>query len=279
LKKTPVTDITGKWEVTFGLEEEDPYPAIGEFTQKGNHLSGTFRTETGDYRYLEGTIQENKFYLSTFDGAHAFLFAGKVLEDNTLVGSFRSGSHYRTTWTARKNPNATLISPDSLTYLLPGYESVDFSFPDTDGKIISLNDPEYQGKAKIVQIFGTWCPNCRDETEFLKDYLIKNPNPDLAVIGLAFEKYRDADKAIATIKKYKDHFDLPYKMLYAGYYNKKEAQKSLPMLNAIISYPTMIFLDKNNQVQKIHTGFNGPATSEYAAFVEDFKLTVSQLTP
>ncbi len=278
LNKKPDLDLSGKWEVTFGLEENDPYPAIGEFVQKGNHLSGTFLTETGDYRYLEGTVQANKFYLSTFDGAHAFLFSGKILEDNSLIGSFRSGSHYRTTWKATKNPAATLTSPDSLTYLLPGYNSVSFSFPDTEGNMTSLEDEKYQGKAKIIQIFGTWCPNCRDETVFLKDYLAKNPNQNLSVIALAFEKWKDPKKALNTIRKYKSKLDLPYDMLSAGYYNKKEAQKSLPMLNAIISYPTMIFLDKNNQVVKIHTGFSGPATSTFASFEKDFKKTVKQIT-
>ncbi len=278
IDKTPGSDLSGKWEVTFGLEEDQPYPAIGEFVQKGNKLTGTFITETGDYRFLEGTVQENKFFLSTFDGAHAFLFSGKILPDNSLIGSFRSGSHYRTTWKAVKNLEATLTSPDSLTYLLPGYDAVEFSFPNTEGEMVSINDPIYNGKAKIVQIFGTWCPNCRDETEFLKDYLNKNPNEDLEVIALAFEKYKDPKKSIATISKYKNHFELPYEMLSAGYYNKKEAQKSLPMLNAIISYPTMIFLDKNNKVQKIHTGFSGPATSQFKAFKKDFDETIALIT-
>jgi len=278
IDEKPNANLSGKWEVTFGLEEDEPYPAIGEFLQKGNILTGTFVTETGDYRYLEGTVQGDKFYLSTFDGAHAFLFSGKILKDNSLIGSFRSGSHYRTTWKAVKNSDAVLTSPDSLTYLLPGYDAVEFSFPNTEGKMVSLNDPTYEGKAKIIQIFGTWCPNCRDETEFLKDYLSNNNTDDLEIIALAFEKYRDPKKSIATISKYKNHFKLPYEMLSAGYYNKAEAQKSLPMLNAIISYPTMIFLDKKNQVRKIHTGFSGPATSQFEDFKKDFKKTVELIT-
>ena len=89
-------------------------------------------TETGDYRFLEGTVQENKFWLSVFDGAHAFLFEGKILNDNELTGTFRSGKHYTTTWAAKRNADATLTSPDSLTYLLPGYDAVAFSFENPD---------------------------------------------------------------------------------------------------------------------------------------------------
>lgn len=277
-KLTPQLDMSGKWSVTFGVEGDDPYPAIGEFVQAGNHLTGTFLTETGDYRYLEGTVQGDKFFLSTFDGSHAFLFSGKILSDKSLVGSFRSGTHYRTTWTAKRDEQVKLISPDSLTYLKAGYNALTFAFPNTAGETVSLTDPAYQGKAKIIQIFGTWCPNCRDEANFLVDYLKKNRLPNLIVIGLAFEKHRDFDKASAAVARYQQRLEIPYPMLIAGYYNKKEAAEALPMLNKIISYPTMIFLDNNDKVVKIHTGFSGPATSAFADFKTDFDQTVKQIT-
>ncbi|MDV7401472.1 hypothetical protein RZS08_59185, partial [Arthrospira platensis SPKY1] len=66
LRKTPDMDLSGKWEVNFGLDTDAPYPAVGEFRQEGNQLYGTFLTETGDYRFLEGTVQADKFYLSCF---------------------------------------------------------------------------------------------------------------------------------------------------------------------------------------------------------------------
>jgi len=98
LRKDPVTDVSGKWEVSFsGTDSLDTdYKAIGEFDQKGNYLTGTFLTETGDYRFLEGTIQNDKLYLSCFDGAHAFLFEAKIAASDSILGSFRSGKHYRT---------------------------------------------------------------------------------------------------------------------------------------------------------------------------------------
>lgn len=278
LKKKPVMDVSGKWEVTFGLDGDDPYPAIGEFKQEGNQVTGTFLTETGDYRFLEGTIQDRKLYLSVFDGSHAFLFEAKILEDESMIGTFRSGKHYKTTWSAKKNPDVTLVDPNDLTYLKEGYDKVEFAFKNAAGETISLADERYQGKAKIVQIMGTWCPNCRDETVFLTNYLKENPNLDLEVITLAFERHRDEEKSLAAIRQYKKQFGMDYEILLAGYYNKKEAAEALPMLNHILSYPTMIFIDKNDQVQKIHTGFNGPATSKYAGFVEEFEKTVEALT-
>ncbi|MFK7935898.1 MAG: TlpA disulfide reductase family protein [Saprospiraceae bacterium] len=278
LKKEPVMDISGKWAVTFGTNEDEPYPAIGEFKQEGNKVTGTFRTETGDYRFLEGTIQANKLYLSVFDGSHAFLFEAKILEDKSMIGTFRSGKHYKTTWEAVKDDKVTLKSPNDLTYLNEGYDRIEFAFPNPQGDTISIDDEKYAGKAKLIQIMGTWCPNCRDETKFLAEYFKANPNPNLEVITLAFERYRETDKAMAAIAEYKDFFGIDWEVLHAGYYDKKEAAQALPMLNHILSYPTLIFIDQNNQVQKIHTGFNGPATSAYEGFVEEFEGDIKALT-
>ena len=100
---------------------------------------------------------------------------------------------------------------------------------------------------------------------------------DLAVIALSFEKHKDKKKANDKIKTYKEKFNMPYEMVLAGPSDKAEAVKALPMLNHILSYPTMIFLDKNNQVKRIHTGFYGPATDEYAGFVKEFDAFVKDL--
>lgn len=276
LKKTPKIDVSGKWEVTFS-PTEDPEKAIGEFVQEGNKVTGTFLTETGDYRFLEGEIQANKLYLSVFDGAHAFLFEAKILEDETMIGSFRSGKHYRVLWEAKRNENVKLTSANELTFLNEGYDKVEFEFENPEGKMISLNDERYKGKNKIVQIFGTWCPNCRDETDFLLDYLKRKNPKNLEVIALAFEKHKEKEKAMATIKRYRDKLEAPYEMVWAGPSNKKEAAKSLPMLNHILSYPTMIFIDKNDKVRKIHTGFSGPATSEFPAYKKEFEAFMEEL--
>ena len=277
LKKEPVLDVSDKWAVTFGIDGDDPWPAIGHFKQEGNRLTGTFTTETGDYRFLEGTIQGNKMYLSCFDGSHAFLFEAKINPDSTLIGSFRSGKHYRTIWEAKRNDTLKLSDPNELTFLKEGYDKINFSFENPDGKMVSSSDESLVGKVKIVQILGTWCPNCRDETVFLTEYLQNNNNQDLAVIALAFEKHKDKAKANAAIKKYKKAFNLPYEMVLAGSSNKKEAAKALPMLNHILSYPTLIFIDKSDKVRKIHTGFNGPATEDYTAFKREFEETVTKL--
>jgi len=277
LRKPPAADVSGKWAVTFGRGEETPYPGIAEFQQNGNHLTGTFRTETGDYRYLEGTVQADKLYLSVFDGSHAFLFEARIKEDGTLGGTFRSGRHYITKWSARRDDDFELISPDVLT-LMNEDVPLSFSFPTTDGKNISLDDEEFQGKPKLIKIMGTWCPNCREEAEFLKNYLAENEVKDLQVIALAFEQYgADDDRSREAVRRYTDNLAPPWPVLLAGPSDKDAAGRALPMLNKIISYPTLLFVDRDNKVKRIYTGFNGSATSKYEEFVSSFTTSVEEL--
>lgn len=273
-------DLSGTWEVTFGPggDEPSPFAGIGEFVQSGNDLKGTFRTETGDYRYLHGVVSGSKAYLSVFDGAHSFLFEAKIdAAAETMVGSFRSGKHYRTIWEARRNSEAQLTSPYQLTSVNEAGKPIDFSFVDTRGDTVRLSDPAFAGKAKLVQIFGTWCPNCRDETRFLQEYLAANETPGLEVIGIGFERYRQVEKSLAALERFKTQMDIPYPILYGGYYDKTEASERLPMLSKIISYPTLLFIDAENRVRKIHTGFDGPATSRYEAFQREFDDSIQQL--
>jgi len=49
-------------------------------------------------------------------------------------------------------------------------------------------------------------------------------------------------------------------------------------LQNFLSYPTTLFVGRDGKVQKIHTGFTGPATShQYADFIKEFNEEVDQL--
>ncbi|MFK8164266.1 MAG: TlpA disulfide reductase family protein [Lewinella sp.] len=277
LRKPPVADVSGKWAVMFGKGDEEPFPGIAEFVQKGNHLTGTFRTETGDYRYLEGTVQANKLYLSVFDGSHAFLFEALIKEDGTLKGTFHSGRHYLTNWTAKRDDDFTLISPDEMT-LMNEDVPLSFSFPNVDGNIISLDDEQYDGRPKLIRIMGTWCPNCREEAVFIRDYLANNDTRDLEVISLAFEKYGAEDeRSKASIRRFQENMQVPWPILLAGPADKEAAQRALPVLNKIFSFPTLLFVDRDNKVKRIYTGYNGTATSKFEEFKQSFEDSVTEL--
>jgi thiol-disulfide isomerase/thioredoxin len=270
-------DVSGIWETYFSPDSDEEYVGKGIFLQEDNRVTGTFRTTTGDYRYLDGVMDGDSLKLSAFDGAHAFLFTAKVT-DSSMTGIFYSGNHFKEPFVSTRNDGYELPDPDSLTFINEGYDKLAFTFPDSNGNMVSLDDDEYQNKVVIVQLMGTWCPNCLDESNFLVDYLKDNEN--LKVIGLAFESAKTEEKAFKGIERLKDRTGLSYPILLAqfGSVDKVEAQQKLPMLNHILSYPTTIFIDKKGEVRKIHTGFNGPATGDkFVEFKKNFNQVVTEL--
>lgn len=278
--KTPLTNITGNWETVFSDEgPEERYIAKGIFTQEGNQVTGTFRTTTGDYRFLEGAIEGDQLRLSTFDGAHAFLFTATVT-DSTLEGHFYSGNHWKEPFISKRNDQYELPDAKDLTYIKEGYDRLSFEFPDIDGTLVSLDDEKYKDKVVLVQIMGSWCPNCLEESKYYVEYLKKHPHPDFEIIALAFEYAPTKEKAFRSIKRLKDRLNIPYPILLAQYgdSDKKLANEKLPMLNHIISYPTSVFIDKKGEVRRIHTGFNGAATGQkHIDFKEEFEEYVKTL--
>jgi thiol-disulfide isomerase/thioredoxin len=279
LTLTPLRDITGNWAVKFGVEKEakDQEMAIGEFKQDGNHLAGTFRTETGDYRFLEGTVQGRKFWMSTFDGAHAYLFSGSIQGDS-LQGEFRSGHKYQTLWTGWKDPSFELGAANTLTKVKPNTE-IAFSVKTPTGQNLTFPSAQFDNKIKIFTVMGTWCPNCRDEQVFLRDFLKEHPElaNEISVVGFSFERHKDEAQANAHLLTYKKKMGIPFELVYAGNANKDDAGKFFPALDKVMAFPTMIILDKQNRVRQVHTGFDGPATSRYAAFKAEFTKLINEM--
>jgi peroxiredoxin len=271
-------DVTGRWAATFTEDDSSTYPAVGEFHQNGSDLTGTFLTPTGDYRYLEGQVKDSTIYLSTFDGGHAYLFKARLDKSGKLNGGYWSGLTYHESWAAYRNENAKLPDPDSLTYLKKGFTSFNFSFPDLNGKMVSLSDRKYNGKVVVVTLAGSWCPNCQDEAGFLSPFYDKYHNKGLEMIALMFENYDDTARAVGQIKKFRDKFNIKYDLLLAGTNDKDLASKKLPMLNKVLAFPTTIFIDRKGRVRKINTGFSGPGTGEhYIALTDEFTRFVEKL--
>lgn len=279
--QTPVADLNGKWSVTFRSgKDSNQTQAVGIFEQQANELKGTFLTPTGDYRYLGGTVQGSTMYLSCFDGTHVYLF--KATADSSgkrLTGEFWSGLDGYETWTATKNDKAALPDANALTFLKKGYNRLSFSFPDTEtGKPVSLDDERYRNKVVIVQLLGSWCPNCMDETRFLAPWYQKNKGRGVEIIGLAYEKSPEFEVSAPKLEKMKKRFNVNYAVLLAGVNDKAAATQTLPMIEKVMAFPSTIFIDRTGKVRRIHTGFSGPGTGKYYdEFVEEFNLFVDKL--
>jgi thiol-disulfide isomerase/thioredoxin len=272
----PSERFLGRWAVQFESSDD---PAVGVFKKfKGHRVSGTFLTSTGDYRFLDGGVKDGKLQLSCFDGAHAFLFQAEVSGEQALKGDFWSSNTWHETWTAKRDQNASLPDEFKQTILSNNVDLGALSFPDLDGKPTRLDDPKFAGKARIIYVFGSWCPNCHDAGAYFAELEKKYGAKGLSILGLAFELTGDFERDADQVKKYLKRHGSRYPVLVAGLADKSEASKSFPALDRVRSYPTTIFLDRNGDVAAVHTGFSGPATGEaYQQLKQKFEERIENL--
>lgn len=258
----PAADLSGKWELKLYSKEAVP-ASIAVLKQNGNKLTGVIMTVVGDSREIEGTIQGNEFALSGFTGPSPFIIKGKVNEDGTLSGDQGFGIYKNIKFDATKNNQADLPDPYKLTFLKEGYKKLDFTFPDLNGKSVSLSDDKYKGKVVIIEIIGTWCPNCTDQTVFLSPWFNKNQTRGVEAIAIGFEQKDSLAYAKYTLGKLRDKYDVKYDILFGGLADKKLVSQKLPALNKFIAFPTTIIIDRKGEVREIYTGYTGTVTGKY----------------
>lgn len=267
-----------QYKVKFYEQDSTSWDAILVLKNKEGRLSGTFLTETGDYRFLEGNVMNESVYLSTFDGNHAFLFEAEIKGDSLVDGMFKSGTHYESSWEGVADSLFTLRDPKQLTYLNEGYDQFDFSLPNQDGDTVSWEDLDLTGKVVIVDIMGSWCPNCIDANKAIKQLISRYEINEVELLTIAFEYTDDLQKARGKVFNMQRKIGLPERFLFGGKASKKNAAQKLPALNHIMSFPTLIFIDKQRNVQQIYTGFYGPGTEGYYnEFMSDTKELLERL--
>jgi len=279
-KSNAKSNISGRWDVSITRANGSVRKAVGIFEQKGNKITGSFLTPSADYRYLDGIVTGDSLKLSGFDGDNIHLFEARIENDSIISsGVFYNGYSGQETWTAKKNNAVALPEVADPTRLRPGETHLNFTFNDLNGKPVSINDERFKNKVVVIQLMGSWCANCLDETKFLAGYYNKHPK-GVEIIALAYELTTDISRSQKSVSKFQQLFHVQYPMLITGVAagDDKKTEKTLPQLTPIRSFPTTIFIDKKGNVREIYTDFYGPASGEY--FIESknkFYKTVDRL--
>ena len=274
-------NITGRWQADFASDSGQAINSVAEFQQRGSNLTGSFLTTTGDYRYLSGIVTGNQLQLSTFDGSHAYLFTAHIAANNKISnGKFYSGKIFVDEWNAEKKSSAVVPPDASAMYLRPGESTLNFRFPDLDSNLVSIKDDRFKNKVVVIQLMGSWCPNCMDETAFLSDYYRANKSRGVEILGLAYEYSTSFERAKQGLLKFKNRFNVQYPLLFTGVTTSDESrtEKTLPQLTPIKVFPSSIILDKKGVVRKLDNGFYGPGTGiHYERYKKEFNETINKL--
>jgi thiol-disulfide isomerase/thioredoxin len=269
-------NLAGKWRVVFNPGTQNEEVLVGVFEQKiSNLVTGSFLSETGDYRYLNGFAANGKLHLQTYTGYWAFVVEADLNGSNEMSGVFYSGGKSRSPFKAIKDETVQLRDESSLTYLIKRDEPVLLK------DLIKMNgrkttvDLATEKQLTLIQIMGTWCPNCLDETKLLQELQAEYGSKGLCVLALAFEVGADTKKQRVRLKNWMKSMDVTYPVYLAGTSSKDVASARFPMLNGIMSFPTALLVDQQGKIIAIHTGFSGPATGEaYIELVKKYKQEI-----
>ncbi len=271
--ETTLLSMQGKWKIKL---DDDKF-GLGLFTQNGRRVQGSILTETGDYRYLDGYLEGDKLKLYGFDGTFSFVINGLVKND-TMHAHIFAGKSYNKEIIGTKDNEFSLPNASELTKII-NKEPLQLSLKDLEQQQVSLDDEKLKDKAKIIQIFGSWCPNCIDELNYFISWRKEHKAKlnDVAFVAVAFENFKDEPTAIKTLKKLKHKMQMDYPILLGDYKSTKTVTKVFP-IDKTRAFPTTLFLNKKNEIIKVHTGFSGQATGSYFKnFQVEFNETIDKL--
>jgi len=250
-------------------------PALLQLGIKENKIVGTIATSTGDLRFLTGekVVDEGGYQLTGFDGRFINNVEFVTIGDS-VFGNVWSGKtgYYRFKGIA--DDNATLENPEEMSSLREDYTHIEWHLPGLDGDTVHF-DSRTITKPTILAIQGSWCPNCMDEGRVLDQYY-REFEGSIDVFGLSYEYSGTLEKATAAVQKMERDLGTSFPMVIATYNVQQDRNAVLP-LEQIRSYPTSIMLDHQGNVVKIHTGFYGPSTKEYEAYVRETREELEAL--
>lgn len=234
--------------------------------QKGTVTSAAILRVDGDTGALTGNYEDGKFVLNHFDGARASVLEIVPQQNGSLnvaLHGFRNPTKHFTALRVEQAKAAGLpqpTDPEDHTRLKNPNEPLRFSFPDVNGNLISSTDPRFHDKVVIVNVTGSWCPNCHDKAPFLESLYRKYHGLGLEIVALDFEEaeqLRDLSRLRAFIEKY----GIEYTYLVAG--EPSELRAKLPQAENLNSWPTTFFVARDGRVVSAHAGFAAEASGQY----------------
>jgi len=249
--------------------------------QTGAMIRAAILRVDGDTGALTGHWQDGSFVLSHFDGARPLLLEVAPAPENTLSIVLRNsnGTNARLTGyrasdaKARGVPEAA--DPEAHTRIKDPNEPFQFSFPDLAGHIVSNTDSRFAGKVLVIDVAGSWCPNCHDEAPFLQSLYRKYHGRGLEIVTLSFEEPEQYANPV-RLRAFVRDFGLDYTVLLAGTLDDMHAR--LPQAVDLDAYPTTFFVGRDGLVKSIHAGFAAAATGSFnTRLKQEFTATIEKL--
>jgi len=263
-------DISGLWEIQVKSPKGESawYFVVN---QAGAKIDAAILRVDGDTGTLSGNFKDGKFILSHFTGERPFYVEVTPRSDGSLelqIASFHDTQDLVALRPAeaRARNLAPPDDPTEHTKVKDPTQPLRFSFPDVTGRVVSNTDDRFQGKVVLVNITGSWCPNCHDEAPFLEELYRKYHGLGLEIVGLDFEQPEQL-KSLSRVRAFIKRYGIEYTYLIAG--EPGQLNEKIPQAENLNAWPTTFFVGRNGLVRSIHTGFTSHASGELDSRLRD----------
>ena len=253
--------IDGTWIVTAKSNKgETAWRFIAK--QHGAEVSATILRVDGDTGTLTGSWRDGRFVLGHFSGARPLRLEVTPAADGTLT--LKQNGQADLVAARADAPRAASIGtptdPAEHTTVKDPAEPFRFSFPDLQGRIVSNTDPRFVGKVVLVNISGSWCPNCHDEAPFLAALYKKYRGKGLEIVSLSFEEAEQLANP-TRLRAFIDTYGLEYTVLVPG--EPEQLAEKVPQAVNLNAFPTTFILGRDGRVRGVHAGFPSPGSGDF----------------
>ncbi|NML21205.1 TlpA family protein disulfide reductase [Pseudoflavitalea sp. G-6-1-2] len=197
------------------VEQYSKYYATLKATAFAAQTKGTYRQPWGK-RILEMLVGLNMRQQNIQSANRMETLANtlKLVPNDTLKGDFvlQTGSRMKTItdYHAMLSEFGKYILTDSqqqrskaiqapIASLKAGEPGLNFSYPDKDGKMVSMQS--LKGKVVLIDVWATWCGPCKAEIPHLKKLEEEMKGTDVQIVSISVDEEKDKEKWKEMIKK------------------------------------------------------------------------------
>ena len=257
-----VTAPVGSFQVVFEGQGPAEATTVASIWKEGSDsYYGTFIAPDGDYGLLEGAPTTEGIQFNRFTGWQAIAIELKR-NGATWSGTFHAAANEKPrpfTLQPRDSP----LSHGLQTSMKDANSPFTFACTGLNGETVRNTDDRFKGKALAVDIMGTWCHNCMDESPVLEEIYKQYGKDGFEVVGLSFEIKDDVALGRKNLTLFGDRYKLTYPLLYCGSVDDTNLEKQITsQLDNFFAFPTTLFIDRRGKVRSIHSGFQGPGTGD-----------------
>lgn len=127
------------------------------------------------------------------------------------------------------------------------FESFPFDFQLTTVNDEEISKEKYKGKVLIVDVWGTWCPPCREEVPHFVALQKEYGDKGLQIVGCNSENEETPEENVAIVKKSIEEFNINYPCALID----DQFYQQIPEFQG---FPTTLFIDSTGKVRMMMVG-------------------------